>query len=310
MNVVFFGTPDLAIPTLERVAGEHTVQAVVCQPDKATGRSKKPQPPPVKVWAQAHGLPVHQPAKLNDGEFEAWLKDLAPDVCVLVAYGRILKQGILDIPKHGFINVHPSLLPKYRGPSPIHTAVMNGEKETGVSIMRLDSGTDTGDVALQESIALPRNATTLDMINTLSKLGADLTSKVLSQLESGAAIFVKQDDSLASHTRMVVKTDGAIMWARSARNLHNQIRACVPWPGAYCTFNGSNVKLQDSRVLKEVFEELPGTIVRIEEDHMVIACGKRALCIYSVQAPGKKMMPFADYQRGNPFSVGERFGDG
>lgn len=310
MNVVFFGTPDLAIPTLERVAADHTVLAVVCQPDKAVGRSKKLQPPPVKEWADAHGVPVQQPAKLNDGGFEEWLKKLAPDVCVLVAYGRILKQSILDVPKHGFINVHPSLLPKYRGPSPIHTAVLNGDKETGVSIMRLDAGTDTGDVALQEAAPLPKNATTLVMIDTLSKLGAELSAKVLDQLAAGKAVFVKQDDSLATHTRMVVKADGAIVWARGARDLHNQIRACVPWPGAYCSYKGNTMKLQDSRVIDEVYEEPPGTIVRIEDDHLVVACGKKSLAIRSIQAPGKKMMQVADYQRGNPFAVGEEFGDG
>lgn len=310
MKLVFFGTPDLAIPTLERVASEHQVLAVVCQPDKPVGRSKKPQSPPIKRWAEEHGIPVQQPAKLNDGEFEAWLKQQSPDACVLVAYGRILKQAVLDIPKHGFINVHPSLLPKYRGPSPIHTAVLNGDAETGVSIMRLDAGTDTGDVALQQTVPLSENATTLDMINTLSNLGAELTSRVLHQLEDGSAVFVKQDDSLATHTRMVVKSHGAILWDDTARNIHNQIRACVPWPGAFCTFNGERMKLQDSRRVKEAVKEPPGTIVRIGEDHIVVACGKNAVAIHSIQAPGKKMMTVAQYQNGNPFAVGDQFGDG
>ncbi|MFP6583318.1 MAG: methionyl-tRNA formyltransferase [Candidatus Hydrogenedentota bacterium] len=310
MNIVFFGTPDLALPTLERLSADHTITAVVCQPDKPVGRKKTPQAPPVKVWAEEHGITVQQPVKMNDGAFESWLRDQQPDVCVLVAYGRILKQAVLDIPTQGFINVHPSLLPLYRGPSPIHTAVQNGDAETGVTIMRLDAGTDTGDIALQESVPLPENATTADMAGTLAELGAELTSRTLAALESNDAVFVKQDGSLATHTRMIVKSDGALHWEQRAEDLHNQARACVPWPVAYCTYNEHRLRIYNTRVIKEIVEAQPGVIVRIEDDALIVATGKYALAIHAIQAAGKKMMSIADYQRGNPFQVGEKFEDG
>ena len=167
MRIVFFGTPELALPSLEILKAAHEIVAVVCQPDKPVGRKKKLQSPPVKLWAESCGIPVVQPVKLNDGAFEEWLKDQRPDVCALVAYGRLLKQSLLDVPTHGFINLHPSLLPLYRGPAPIHTAVLNGDAETGVSIMRLDSGMDTGAVILQETVPLPPEATTQQMNDTL-----------------------------------------------------------------------------------------------------------------------------------------------
>ena len=159
MRIVFFGTPELAVPSLNQLMGKHHIVAVVCQPDKPVGRKKQLQPPATKVWAEERGIAVTQPQKLNDGTFEEWLKQQQPDVCVLVAYGRILKQPILNIPTHGFLNMHPSLLPKYRGPSPIQSAVLAGEDETGVTIMRLDAGTDTGDMILQETIPIDSSDT-------------------------------------------------------------------------------------------------------------------------------------------------------
>lgn len=310
MNIVFFGTPELALPTLERLHEEHTLKAVVCQPDKPTGRKKTPMPPAAKVWAEERGIAVQQPKKLNDGEFEAWLREQQPDVCVLVAYGRILKQKILDVPTHGFINVHPSLLPLYRGPSPINSAVRNGDSETGVTIIQLDSGTDTGDIALQESVPLPENATTELMTDVLSKLGAELTSRVLAMIASGEAVFVKQDESMATHTRMITKADGALNWEQRAEDLHNQIRASVPWPVAYCNYNDERVRIYESTVLREIVEAQPGVIIRVEENALIVATGKFALAIHSIQAVGKNRMSVADYQRGKPFSIGESLENG
>ena len=169
MRIVFFGTPDLAVPSLEAVAATHEVAALVCRPDSPQGRRKALVPPPTKVWAETQGIEVNQPTKLNDGVFEAWLREQQPEVCVLVAYGRILKQPILDVPPHGFLNVHPSLLPRHRGPSPIQTAILQGDAETGVTIMRLDAGTDTGDLLVPEanSIDSDQPATPSRTVSTL-----------------------------------------------------------------------------------------------------------------------------------------------
>lgn len=309
MRIVFFGTPDIALPTLELLKAAHTVTGVVCQPDKPVGRKKTPQAPPVKVWAEENGIPVEQPTKLNDGTFETWLRNEKPDACVLVAYGRILKQSILDVPKHGFINVHPSLLPKHRGPSPIHSAVLDGDTETGVTIMRLDSGTDTGDIILQREVPLTAESTTLDMAVELAQLGAEMVIETLDLVAEGKAVFVEQDDSLATHTRMFTKQDGGINWGRTAEDIHNQIRASVPWPVAYCRYNDQPMRIHGARIEKEIVEAMPGTIIRIEENALIVACGKYAVAVHTIQAPGKKVVAVADYQRGNPFEVGDRFED-
>lgn len=310
MRIVFFGTPDIALPSLYLLNNKHTVTAVACQPDKPVGRKKAPQASPVKVWAEENGIPVQQPTKLNDGTFEEWLRNEKPDVCVLVAYGRILKQAILDVPARGFVNVHPSLLPKHRGPSPIHTAVLNGDTETGVTIMQLDSGTDTGDIMLQKEIPLPPLATTLDMAMELATLGAEMVIETLDQIQAGTATHLKQDGSLVTHTRMFTKQDGAVNWGRTAEDIHNLIRASIPWPVAFCKYNGDAIRIHGAAIAKEIVEAMPGTIIRIEENALIVACGKYAVAIHSIQAPGKKVVSVADYQRGNPFQPGDKFEDG
>ena len=310
MRIVFFGTPDIALPTLTLLHEQHEVTAVVCQPDKPVGRKKTPQSPPVKAWAEQKRIPVNQPTRMNDGTFETWLRNEKPDVCVLVAYGRILRQAILDVPTHGFINVHPSLLPRHRGPSPIHTAVLEGDTETGVTIMKLDSGTDTGDILLQQRIPLPPIATTLEMAADLAILGGEMVLDALKLVDAGTAVFVKQDDSLATHSRMFTKADGAIQWHRSAEDIHNQIRASVPWPVAYCQFKDQPMRIHKAQSTLEVTEAVQGTIVRIEKDTLIVATGTNALAIYTIQAAGKNVMSVADYQRGNPFQVGDKFEDG
>lgn len=311
MRIVFFGTPDIALPSLYLLNNKHTVTAVVCQPDKPAGRSKALQAPPVKAWAaEGNGIPVQQPTKLNDGTFEEWLRNEKPDVCVLVAYGRILKQPILDVPAHGFVNLHPSLLPKHRGPSPIHTAVLNGDTETGVTIMQLDAGTDTGDILLQKSMPLPPEATTLDMAMELATLGAEMVIETLDKVEAGTAVRVKQDGSLVTHTRMFTKRDGAINWSSTAEVIHNQIRASIPWPVAYCRYNDQPMRIHGAKIAKEIVDAVPGTIIRIEDDALIVATGKYAVSIHSIQASGKKVIAVADYQRGNPFRSGDNFEDG
>jgi methionyl-tRNA formyltransferase len=307
VRVVFFGTPELAVPSLAAATEHHEVTAVVCQPDRPRGRSKKLVPPPVKVWAEEHGIAVAQPEKLNDGTFEKWLKDQSPDVCVIAAYGRILKQPILDIPKHGFVNVHPSLLPKYRGPSPIRSAILNGEEVTGVSIMRLVLEMDAGDIILQEEVAIQPDENAVDLTNRLSKDGAALLAGALDLIERGVATHTSQDPAKVTHCSMFTKRDGAIQWDAPARVIHNLVRAAHPWPVAHCLYEGQVCRIHATRIVDEATHAAPGTVIRTEKDHVVVAVGQGAIAILLFQPPGKRAMPMEDYLRGHPITPGQIF---
>ena len=309
MRIVFFGTPELAVPSLAALAGRHAVAAVVCQPDKPQGRSAKLVPPPAKVWADGHGIPVVQPTKLNDGTFEAWLRQQAPDLCALAAYGRILKQPILNVPRHGFLNVHPSLLPKLRGPSPIQTALLQGLTATGVTIMRLDAGMDTGDILLQEEAAIAPDDTTASLMERLARQGADMLLRAIELVESGAAVFTPQDHAQATVSRMYSKDDGRIQWASSAADIHNLVRAAVPWPVAHCLFRGEIHRIHRTAVLNETAEAAPGTIVRVEKDRLVTATGNGLLAILEIQRPGKRAMSVREFLLGCRVADGEAFSD-
>lgn len=309
MRTVFFGTPELAVPSLDAVAGNHELAAVVCRPDRPQGRSKKLVPPPTKVWADAHNVPVLQPVKLNDGTFESWLRAQAPEVCVLAAYGRILKQPILDVPRHGFINVHPSLLPRHRGPSPIQTAILCGDAATGVTIMRLDAGMDTGDILLQEEEPILPDDTTASLSERLAGRGATLLVRALALIASGKAIFTPQDHPRATTTRLFEKKDGQIHWDASARDIHNLVRAAVPWPIAHCAFKGQTCRIHHTQAVDESAAAPPGEVVRVEGDRVCVATGDGLLAIHTLQPPGKRAMAMADYLRGHPIAVGNRFED-
>ena len=309
MRIVFFGTPELGLPCLTAVGARHEVTAVVCQPDRAKGRSKKLVAPPTKEWALAHGTAVAQPLALNDGAFEAWLREQAPDVCVLVAYGRILKQAILDVPRHGFLNMHPSLLPLHRGTSPIQTAIRVGDTVTGVSIMQLDAGMDTGDVLLQAPAEIAPGDTSASLAERLGELGASLMVDALELVESGSAIFTAQDDSLATVTGMLEKDDGRIRWGAMARDIHNLARASIPWPVAHCSFKGETWRIHGTEVVEEDTGAAPGTVVRVEGGRIVVAAGEGAVGIVSLQAPGKRAMAAGDFLRGHRIEPGDKFED-
>lgn len=309
MRVIFFGTPELAVPTLASVAEKHDVAAVVCQPDRPQGRSSKLIPPPTKMWARDHTIEVVQPVALNTGQFEAWLRRQAPEVCVLVAYGRILKQPILDVPKHGFLNMHPSLLPKYRGPSPIQTAILNGESTTGITIMRLDAGMDTGDMLLQETAEILPDDTTATLSDRLAEHGARMMVSALDLVASGQAVFARQDHSIATLTSIYEKKDGQIRWAAPAREIHNLVRAAIPWPVAHCLYSGEVCRIHKTDVVAESADSPPGTVTRVERDRLVLATGEGQLAISTIQMPGKKSMPVADFLRGHSVPVGAHFED-
>lgn len=309
MRIVFFGTPDLAVPSLEAVASAHDLSALVCQPDKPKGRGKRLIPPPTKVWAHERGIEVQQPAKLNDGNFEAWLRAQAPEVCVIVAYGRILKQPILDVPAHGYLNVHPSLLPRYRGPSPIQTALVHGDTETGVTILRLDAGTDTGDLLLQETVPIADDDNAESLSATLGELGAKLILEAIDRLESGTAVFEKQDDALATHSRMYSKEDGRIDWAAPARDLHNLVRAFNPWPVAHTKFGADVIRIYSAHLAATEANAAPGTVLEVGDGGILVATGDGALALDTIQAPGKRALSVADFLRGRSIAPGDRFGE-
>lgn len=309
MRIVFFGTPELAVPTLEGVAARHNVTALVSQPDKAQGRSKQLVPPPVKVRAQELGIPVQQPVKLNDGTFEAWLKQQNPDVCVLVAYGRILKQPILNVPAQGFLNLHPSMLPKYRGPSPIQSAILEGETETGVTIMRIGLDMDAGDILLQRAFPIGEDDDAESLTQTLARAGAELMIESLDRLERGVATFTPQDHERASYCKMIGKEDARIEWCMPARDILNRVRGFVPWPVAQSTLRGEVLRIYAARAVPHFGAEPSGTVVEVTKDGFTVATSEGGLAIERVQAPGKRVMTSAEFLRGRPLRVGERFTD-
>lgn len=309
MRVVFMGTPELAVPSLAAVAAHHEVAAVVCQPDKPQGRGRKPAPPAVRVWAEAQNLPVHQPAKLNDGAFETWLRALAPDVGVVAAYGRILKPPILAIPPHGYINMHPSLLPRWRGPSPIRTALLHGDSVTGVSIMRLDEGMDSGDLLLVREVPVRDADNAVTLADQLGALGGEMLVEALDLIARGNARFTPQDHAQATYSQMFTKEDGRIRWGKPAREIHNLVRAAVPWPVAHCLFRNAVYRIHASTILEESTGATPGTVVEVNRDTLSVATGDGLLVIRTIQAPGKRAMPVGDFLRGHPVEPGERFED-
>jgi methionyl-tRNA formyltransferase len=299
--------PELAVPSLEALAERHEVVAAVCQPDRPQGRSKKPVPPPVKVRALELGIPVHQPAKLNDGTFEAWLRAQTPELCVLVAYGRILKDPILAVPMHGFINLHPSLLPKYRGPSPIQTALLAGDAETGVTIMRIEAETDAGAILLQKRYAIDDDDTTGTLTTTLGRFGAEMLVEAVGLVARGEAVYTPQDSHKATHCRMIAKEDAQIDWTLSAREIHNRVRAFVPWPVAYATLDRQALRIFATRVVPGTSSSAPGTFVDVSKDAIIVATGAGLLSIDRVQAPGKRPMSTAEFLRGHPAHAGQSF---
>jgi len=309
MKIVFWGTPELALPTLAALPEKHDVLAVVCQPDRPKGRSAKAASPPVKDWAESQGIPVLQPEKLNDGSVEAWLKNLAPDVCVLAAYGRYIKEPILNVPKHGFLNMHPSLLPKYRGPSPIQSALLSGDSESGVTIIRLSTEMDAGDVLIQKKTPVGSNENNRQLTERLAEMGGELMLEALALLETGGAVFTPQDHSKAVHCQMISKSGGHIRWAKPAVTIHNLVRACVPWPAAQCLYNGQVYKILESEPSGGVTSETPGTVTQVEKDRIQVATGDGQLSLLSIQAPGKKVMPVSAYLLGHKIKAGERLED-
>lgn len=309
MRVIFMGTPDFATGTLEEIVlAGHEVVGVVTQPDKPKGRGKTLMPTPVKEVAMKYNLPVYQPKKVREPEFVEVLRGLKPDVMVVAAFGQIISKEILEMPKYGCINVHASLLPAYRGAAPIQWAVINGDKESGVTIMQMDEGIDTGDMIEKVVVPIAEDETGGSLFDKLSQAGAKLCVKVLRDLEDGKAVREKQpEESTTPYARMIDKKMGSIDWEKPAKEIEQLIRGLNPWPSAYTRLQGKTLKIWKAEVLLEHSQEAPGQITEVTKDSIVVQTGQGRLKILELQLEGKKRMDAASFLRGYALKEGESF---
>ncbi len=313
MKIVYMGTPDFAVNTLEAIVkAGHEVVLVVTKPDRAKGRSGKLVYTPVKEKALEYGLPVAQPEKVREEEFVSRLEKLAPDVIVVVAFGQILPERILKIPKYGCINVHASLLPAYRGAAPIQWAVIDGLNETGVTTMYMEKGLDTGDIICQSRLMLDKEETGGSLFERLAKEGASLLLTTLEQIEQGTATRTKQDDSKSSYAKMLTKEMGRLDFSKDAAVLERLIRGLNPWPSAYTFLHGKSLKIYKAEVLLE--ESLsgtmePGTVMSVDKKSFTVRCGNGALRILNLQLAGKKRMDTSAFLLGYELKAGTRLGE-
>ena len=306
MRIIFMGTPDFAVPCLQSVldAG-HEVLAVFTQPDKPRGRKQILTPPEVKALALEKGLTVYQPKTLKDGEALSIISDLCPDAIVVAAYGKILPKEILDLPRYGCINVHGSLLPKYRGAAPIQWSVINGDKETGVTIMQMAEGLDTGDMLYQKAIPIGIDDTAESMFDKLAALGAEMLVEALELIPQGKLTPVKQDDSLSSYAPMLDKDISDIDWSKSAAQVHDLVRGLYSWPIAQTTLNGKKLKIYKTSLCDESGDT--GRIISL--DPLTVACGAGSVIIHELQLEGKKRMEASSFLIGHRLNIGNMLGD-
>ena len=289
LKIVFAGTPVFAEKSLSAlIQSGHEVIAVYTQPDKPAGRGKKITASPVKLCAQAHDIPVYQPKTLRDPQAQAVLADLAPDVMVVAAYGLILPQAVLDIPKKGCINIHGSILPRWRGAAPIQHAILAGDKTTGITIMQMDQGLDTGDMLLKESVEILPSDTTGSLHDKLATLGANMIVKTMKQMDTFQP--EKQSDGEATYAAKVEKQDAEIIWGDTAEQIVRAVRAYHPWPVAYTTLDNLLIKVHQANMTTEPVNMPAGTIQAITKDSLIVSTGEGCLAITQIQLPGKKAM--------------------
>ena len=308
MRVLFMGTPEFAVPTLEALIQEHEVIAVYTQPDKPKGRGKAMAYPPVKEKALEHDIPVYQPAKVRVPEVVAEIEAMNPDAIVVVAFGQILPESILNIPKYGCINVHASLLPKYRGAAPMQWAIIDGEKETGITTMYMAKGLDTGDMILKETTPIGPKETGETLHDRMSVMGGPLIIETLKQIEAGTAPRTPQDDSLSCYAHMLDKELGCIKWDKDAASIERLIRGLNSWPSAYTFWNEKTLKIWDSEVVEYTGGQECGTVIAKDKQSFTVKCGENALKILEVQLQGKKRMATQAFLVGNQVETGMRLG--
>ena len=311
LRVVFCGTPQFAVPALKKLLSlpEFELLSVFTQPDRPKGRGGEVSSSPVKEVALAGEIPVHQPEKIRAPEIEQQLRGLAPDVIVIIAYGQIIPGRLLPIPRLGWINLHASLLPRYRGAAPIHWAIANGETVTGNTTMRIDAGMDTGEMLLQQELGIGADETAPELAERLSEAGAGLVIETLRELARRTLNSRAQDNSLASYAPILKREDGKVDWGKMAQEIYNRMRGFTPWPGAYTTFRGQMCHVWGRPLAKEVCAELPGTLVA-HGGKFLVSCGAATVMeLTYVKVEGRKRISAAEFANGAGLRVGERFGE-
>lgn len=315
MKIVYMGTPDFAVNPLHALAeAGYEVAGVITQPDKPKGRGKTMLPTPVKEEAMKHRFPVYQPVKVRDPEFLQVLEKLDPDIIVVAAFGQIIPKSILELPKYGCINIHASLLPKYRGAAPIQQAVIDGEKESGVTIMRMGTGLDTGDMISKIVVPIAKDETGGTLFDKLAEAGAKLLVETLPHIFDGTAVYEKQpEESPTPYAGMITKQMGLINFGKSAAELERLVRGLNPWPSAFTFWNGKTLKVWESFVVKSeeagAEKSEPGTVVKTDKKGIYVACGEDVLVLSQVQLEGKKRMDADAFLRGCHIETGSRFTD-
>lgn len=308
MRIVFMGTPDFAVPCLDKLIENHQVVGVFTQPDKPVGRKQILTPPPVKELAEKNSIPVFQPEKIKNSNTLEIINDLAPDVIIVVAYGKILPTEILNAAKYGCVNVHASLLPKYRGAAPIQWAVLNGDKKTGVSIMQMDEGIDTGDIILVRETDINPNETSEELFDRLSVMGADALIDALKLIETNQAKPIPQPKGDFGYAKMIGRDLCPIDWNKSAAEIHNQVRGLQSWPVATTTINGKNLKIHKTKIVDNI-GDCSGKIVD-NNKRLIVSCGdKKCLEILELQLDGKKKMNSQAFLLGNKIEIGTVLGE-
>lgn len=307
MNIVFMGTPDFAVPSLKALTecGKHNVIAVYTQPDKPVGRKKVLTAPPVKQLAVEKGINVYQPSTFKDAQAVEELKSLSPDIIIVIAYGKLLPQSVLDIPKYGCVNIHGSLLPKLRGAAPIQRSVINGDIETGITSMQMDAGLDTGDMLLAEKTEILPDETSGELFDRLAPLGAKVLLETLDAMEKGTIHPIKQDGSMSTYASMLSKEETVIDWNMQAESIHNKVRGMNPWPVAVTLFNGKKLKIYRTKVCSKKGE--PGSVISVNPP--TVACGEGSVELLEVQLEGKNRMSAEDFFRGQRIQNGDRITD-
>ena len=315
MKIVYMGTPDFAVNPLHALAeAGYEVAGVITQPDKPKGRGKTMLPTPVKEEAMKHGFPVYQPVKVRNPEFLQVLEKMEPDIIVVAAFGQIIPKSILELPKYGCINIHASLLPKYRGAAPIQQAVIDGEKESGVTIMRMGTGLDTGDMISKIVVPIAKDETGGTLFDKLAEAGAKLLVETLPHIFDGTAVYEKQpEESPTPYAGMITKQMGLINFGKSAEELESLVRGLNPWPSAFTFWNGKTLKVWESFVVKSeetgAEKSEPGTVVKTDKKGVYVACGEDVLVLSQVQLEGKKRMDADAFLRGCHIETGSRFTD-
>ena len=301
IKIVFMGTPEFAVPSLYSLIETQEVVGVVTQPDRPAGRGRQLTPPPVKVVAQEAGIPVYQPKSLRSEETTGPLREWAPALIVVAAFGQILRPHVLELPEHGCLNVHASLLPRWRGAAPIQHAILAGDEQTGISLMRMDEGLDTGPVYAQKAIPIGPHDTAADLHDQLAELGAGLLAERLEEIVAGRLPAESQDDSLATYAPLIRKEDGAIDWRRPAMEIDRQIRAMTPWPGAYSSWQGKRLKILEATPEPErsLTSGQPGQVVETDEGAAVMT-SQGVIQLRCIQLAGKKATPIEEFLHGRP----------